>query len=372
MTALPNAEAERKSFQRGLLMTFIGFVVLGIGIWSLLKILDMGVHLYASYPNVDGLHPGSEVRISGVKVGKVRQITFLGVTPKTPDTPLVEVEFLLESKIFGKAVTELISKDSIAFLRSDGSLADRVIDIQTGSPLSGYVKDGDRITGKVEINLQQLAQGGTIMSRNFDEAQQKFTEVGQNLKQGKGTLGQILYRKELTNNLNQLSADIAAFEKQLSSGPGNFRQLRDPKFRKRLLRVQELMVKLADNFTAGQGTLGKFSTDKDFEVRLKRTADTFGRLAEKFDRLQQVYHSDQGALGKFAHDPKFHRDLKDLRQNLAAISERIEHSDGTAGKLLRDSRLSNTLANLSSELLKTLYDVRQSPSRYVRLRFSLF
>ncbi|HSF24381.1 MAG TPA: MCE family protein, partial [Blastocatellia bacterium] len=58
--------------------------------------------------------------------------------------------------------------------------------------------------------------------------------------------------------------------------------------------------------------------------------------------------------------------------SLRSISDRLDRGEGSAGKLLRDEQLYNNLNQTTAEMVKMLYDFRQDPKKYLRVKVSLF
>src|SRR5919199_6554367 len=84
------------------------------------------LHLRARFANADGLRRGSEVRLAGVRIGKVDDVRLLGPS----DNPNEKVEALMsiDSEIDGKPATELIRDDSTAQMSSASILgSDKII-----------------------------------------------------------------------------------------------------------------------------------------------------------------------------------------------------------------------------------------------------
>src|SRR5436190_24293740 len=71
------------------------------------------LHLRARFKDANGLREGSEVRLAGVRVGKVDKITLLPPSD-APDAPRVEASMVINSSIDGRPATERIRSDSTA------------------------------------------------------------------------------------------------------------------------------------------------------------------------------------------------------------------------------------------------------------------
>src|SRR5215210_46159 len=94
------------------------------------------LHLRAQFASADGLRPGAEVRLAGVRIGKVDDVQLLQATndPNAPNK--VEARLSIDSKVNGRDVTELIRTDSKAQLTSPSLLgSDKVINILPGTNL---------------------------------------------------------------------------------------------------------------------------------------------------------------------------------------------------------------------------------------------
>ncbi|MGR3717027.1 MAG: outer membrane lipid asymmetry maintenance protein MlaD [Thermohalobaculum sp.] len=115
-----------------------------------------GYPLHAQFDHVDGLAPGAEVRIAGVKVGT---ITGISLDPKTYEA---DVRFTVRHGI-------ALSTDSSATVATDGLLGGKFLALATGGE-DDTLKPGGQITiTQGSLNLEALigkyifggAKGGT-------------------------------------------------------------------------------------------------------------------------------------------------------------------------------------------------------------------
>src|SRR5260370_11513149 len=76
------------------------------------------LHLRARFQDANGLREGSEVRLAGVRIGKVDQVKLLSPTEagagNEPNPPKVEALLSINEKIDGLPATESIRTDSTA------------------------------------------------------------------------------------------------------------------------------------------------------------------------------------------------------------------------------------------------------------------
>lgn len=108
---------------------FVGFVVvLGNFSWR------SGFVLYADFDYVGNLQPGAPIKVSGIKVGKVRELSFRGgaLDPAVNRRVQVRVEAWLEDR-----AREAIRADAELFINTAGVLGEQYLEIVPG-------KDFDR------------------------------------------------------------------------------------------------------------------------------------------------------------------------------------------------------------------------------------
>lgn len=192
------------------------FVLFNIGGGGLLR---SQFTLYGKFGHVKGLHMGSEVSLSGLRVGVVKELT---VTDK--DAKEITVEISVSNN-----VQQYIRKDSVATIRTQGILGDKYIEISIGNESSGILQNGDTILtsepedifskgGKAVENISaQFSQGGDLdalikslnsVARNLaaitgdmkegklgastSDAAKRLDSILKSVEQGEGTLGALI------------------------------------------------------------------------------------------------------------------------------------------------------------------------------------
>jgi phospholipid/cholesterol/gamma-HCH transport system substrate-binding protein len=106
--------------------------------------------MYADFDNISGVKSGAEVQIAGVTVGLVKKLTL-----SEYDQARAELQLNKEIKI---------PKDSIASVKSQGIIGDKLIQITLGGDEEEY-KEGDVILDtessvELESLISKLAFGG--------------------------------------------------------------------------------------------------------------------------------------------------------------------------------------------------------------------
>ncbi|MFQ3582118.1 MAG: MlaD family protein [Chloracidobacterium sp.] len=324
--------------------------------------------LYVVFHDVDGLRPGAEVRLSGVKVGAVQRITFADIRRTVRrDTPQVQVALGIDRRLTGLNAAQLIHRDAVAVLRRDGTLADRIVDIVPGSVAAPLVAEGDFIAGRIEGDSRTIALRSADVNANLAGMRERLLAVQQRIERGEGTLGAALKREELKAAIATFQAELTGLQQSLQTGPG-FASVTRRRLQPRLTALQQAANQLRADLDAGHGTAGRFLGDPAWRERITRLQTRYGDLTTRLDGLQRV--ADQGALGRLTkNDATLRQQLQTTRDRVSRLQARLNQAEGSAGKFLHDARLRRELATFTAELTKTVYDVRASPFKYIRLRF---
>jgi phospholipid/cholesterol/gamma-HCH transport system substrate-binding protein len=168
-----------------------GFLLFTIGIFLIgdrYQAFSRHEELYVEMANVDGLAPGTNVRVEGLTAGQVKGIGM-------PDHP--SGKFRLKMQIADK-VRSLIREDSVATVETDGIVGDKYLFIRNGSDQSPEAKSGSTLPSKEPIELSAIIAkvSGVVDSAN--------TTIGDVRVRVDGVLDDF---KTTVNNTNGLVTD---------------------------------------------------------------------------------------------------------------------------------------------------------------------
>ena len=99
------------------------------------------LHLRARFADANGLREGSEVRLAGVRIGKVDRIklmtpTEVGNAPSGQSPPKVEARLTIDTKIDGVPATDRIRTDSTAQQAAPSILgSEMIVNITPGTSI---------------------------------------------------------------------------------------------------------------------------------------------------------------------------------------------------------------------------------------------
>src|SRR3984957_19270831 len=157
---------------------------LGIFIVTTLLILVAGVfligdkrllfrHTYqlgAEFQNVAGLTNGADVQVGGIHMGTVKYISLPG-SPRGKLTVLMDL---------ANSTKNIIRRDSVATIKTEGLLGNRYIEISFGSEKAPNIENGDTIKGETPVDFSEAAVAATNQTKTAAAA---FQEDAEALKQ---------------------------------------------------------------------------------------------------------------------------------------------------------------------------------------------
>lgn len=261
---------------------------------------------YALFEQVKGLQTSAAVTLRGVKIGSV---THIGIDTKTADNVVVTFNVKKNIRIPADSRIRLINE-----LMGSNSLQ-----IEFGK--SGeFFENNSVIPSEEQSNLLEHA------SLSLEEVVAEFKEVMNSLEATSNSLNGIL---------EQNAESISGTLKNLNS---TTKQLADARIGNTLRDLGEFSTMLRNNSGRLENTIGNLHevSSSLAEADIKGMADT---LAMSIGHLRSI---------------------------LAGLA----NNEGTAGKLLGDTALYDSLTTAAGNLSALLEDLQNNPKRYVH--FSLF
>jgi phospholipid/cholesterol/gamma-HCH transport system substrate-binding protein len=338
------------------------------------------LHLRARFVDANGLRDGSEVRLAGVRVGKVEKIVLLPPSD-VPNAPRVEALMTVDSTIDSQPANQRIRSDSTAQQGSPSLLGNEMlINITPGTAVGSPVQDNAILPSSSSNTVNDFATSGTDLAQRLSKLSDEISGIVRDVKEGKGTVGRLFNDEALYNNLNATIVETEDVMKQVRSGNGSAgRFINDPALYNNANDIALQLRGIATDLRAGRGTAGKLLTDDQLYVRINRTADRLDRSVDQINAMIAEINAGHGTLGKLIKDEQVYNDARAAIARFNTTAERIDNmvaaaqrGEGTVGKLLTDETLYTNVNQLSSEGVKLIYDFRQNPKKYLTIKFELF
>ncbi|MFN6964791.1 MAG: MlaD family protein [Pyrinomonadaceae bacterium] len=356
--------------------------------------------LRARFVSADGLNANAVVQLAGISIGKVEEVRFL--PPDAQINERIEATLAVDQELDGKPITDLIRTDSTAQLVPTSVLGnEKMINISPGSGKAAPISENAILESSTPIGINQLTETGNDLLKQINKLAVPANEILNKANRGEGTLGRMINDETLYRNLDATVSEtretMTRLQRTLDSvnrGEGTAGKfLNDPRLYESLNRTVEQLEAISNDIRSGRGSAGKFVSDDALynETRaavadLRSSAAKISSIADDFKVISGDLAEGRGSAGKFLKDEQLYEQARDTLARFNTTAARLETllSDaqagkGTIGKLVTDDSLYNninqTAANftqLSGEGTKLIYDFRQNPKKYLRIRLSIF
>ena len=263
--------------------------------------------LYAGFKQVVGLQQQSDVRLSGVLIGKVTKIENEGTG--------VTVTMAVESDV-------KIPKQSKVSIASSGVMGEKFINFQPKADNGEYLQNGDYLYGTDEAGMDAMFDG---LTKVMDKVETLLEDVHAII--GDDTFKQSVV--EMSKNMEKSSANVndmtSTFARIAVENEDLFHDM-IKQMNNAVAGMNQAMVNV-EHMTAN---IDKFAGDPKTVEELKFTLDNIAKTSSNVANMADN-------MNKFAGDPKVAEDLKATVSNARSITERADKIlgkvEGTANKI---------------------------------------
>src|SRR5579872_2367445 len=154
--------------------------------------------LYADFPNVAGLGSGATVRVGGIHEGTVGRI----MLPQKPDQK-VRVEMELK-----QSTRNVIKKDSVAAIRTEGLVGDQYVEITFGSPEAPSVKNGDTVESEPPLQISDMMKKTNTILDSVSQATGNLQAITAKVNQGQGSVGQLINDRSVYQHVSEAASNL--------------------------------------------------------------------------------------------------------------------------------------------------------------------
>ncbi len=318
---------------------FLGFVGAAAIIFLIgdnRSLFDPKVPFRAQFEDVQGVKPGSTVRMGGVDIGTVSRVEY----PEDRKQTLIDVELSIV-----KREADRIRTSSRASIAPKGLLGDKMVNVTAGHPDEPPIAEGGTLpTAPAEDFTQILGR--------LDAMTGTAKNVLQNLEATTATFADEELRKDLSQGVRALSHILVSVD----SGPGYAAKLlHDPAEAERLSNVignLEQTTARLDRVLAGvDEVISRVNTGPGLAHELiygesgSQALARFGNAADELDQVLEGVREGNGLVhgllfgdagGDSALGDKVSGDLSAMSTDLRALVGDLRQGKGTLGALLVD------------------------------------
>ena len=292
---------------------FLGVLIFILAIFTLggqNKSFVKNIHLNAIFDDVAGLKKGNNIWFSGVKVGTISSIKFVGSK--------VEVHMDIE-----KSVQNYIHRNAGAKISSDGLIGNKIIVIDAGSPAAPTVEDGDRLQVEKVMSTDDIMKTLQENNLNLLAITTDFKKLSHQIVEGKGLVGSLMTDSTLSGRFKQIVYN---------------------------------MQSTTSNAAKMSNELNHFS-DK---------LNTKGGLTDKLLTDTSVFHQLQASIQQLK---EVAANANVLTQNLNKASNKLNSNDNVLGVLLNDQKqaeqMKSTLNYLNQSTIKLNDDLEAAQHNFL-------
>ncbi|MGD0097477.1 MAG: MlaD family protein [Terracidiphilus sp.] len=287
--------------------------------------------LKTQFDNVAGLAAGADVQVAGVHSGTVHSIE---LPHKPGDRVTVDMDL-------DKSTQEIIKRDSVASIETEGMLGNQYVAISFGSAGQAEVKDGETIQSVPPLELGELlAKTNAILDGsqqailNTTLATAHLNSISAKIDSGQGSVGSLVNDKQLYNNLEETTATLHDTMMHAQTGVTDF---------------EENMEALKHNFF-----LSGYFKKRGYEDSADLVANKIGGLPQAGPEKTFTYTAKQLFDGRDSakiRDQKILKAAGDfLAQNQFGVAV-VVVSNGMAGDTQKDLVLTEARAMVIREYL---------------------
>jgi phospholipid/cholesterol/gamma-HCH transport system substrate-binding protein len=318
------------SYQRNLLVGLTVLGAVGVFMWMMLRFSSKTAQLFAPPQSVihfkgtraDGLSDGSDVDYLGVHVGHVTTVV------RTPDGNGVVIDALVERTppLPGNVQGRIAQASAL------GGASNLILDLQGDKPVGVLAPD----------STLNITYGGLQMSLIPPTVTAELENVGK-MASELGLLIDEMRKSGVVANintaLNQINAQAIKVGDVLNSINGI---LNDPN-----------LIKNADNMMVNLNDFSKATTQ--LSPKLDRIANGLQQDTDEAHATLQSANETIAELQKRVDSLSVQ--LADTLQSVQSIAQKIDKGKGTAGQLVNDPRLYESLVDSVQLLHKNLADL---------------
>ena len=254
-----------------------------------------GYPIYVKFKFVSGLNVGAPVRLSGMEVGEVRELT-------------LKDEYVI-AELWMRTVAK-VPKDAIITVNTLGLIGERYVEIVVSKYKPPFMKAGETIRGSDPVITSQIYSMGIDLANKLKSSVNKInklvSDTGTKVSLNKG----ITQISEFVDNLNSfLSKAGQGLDASTGDVGVTLRNLR--------LLSEELnrkMPKLLDELSVSAENLNSVSAT--FRDTFPAVMNNLKTTSEQLNAALLKINSNDGSVGKFLNNPELYDNLNEFSREI--------------------------------------------------------
>jgi phospholipid/cholesterol/gamma-HCH transport system substrate-binding protein len=296
------------------------FFLFGLVLFFLAVELTLGLGLFrrrypleATFRDVQGLDVGADVRVAGLKAGRVSGMDL--------EQDHVRVRMSIDGGI-------KVKKDSIARLDFRALSGERFVAISLGTPTAPDAAPGETLEGETPASFADVIDEMSDVAESVSDLTQT---LGANSERLLGNLADIV--EENRNALGAAAQSFASITGKIDQGTGTLGLLvNDPTLYDRataaLGDVQQSVQdigRVTSSLADGRGTLGKLVTrDDGLYEQMRETVDSLQATARNAQEITDGLRAGEGTIGRALTDDTLYSEAQDTVRGANRALQAVE------------------------------------------------
>ncbi len=292
-----------------------------------------GFRVYVDYDFSGNIHSGAPVKISGIRVGKVEEVRFMGGQLDPQVGRRVQVRLVVRIEQRAKAA---IHQDAEFFVNTQGVLGEQYLEIAPGSYEKPELQPEAVVRGidppRTDLIIARLYEFLDAVTGLLREDKEVFRDLLRSGAKVARSLDQLLGEnreeiKKLLGDLDRLTSESADLVAKLDRGLGDAEELR-----KTLANIEAIstavrtdvgpLIQKTRRALDGIGDVAAMLGPEE-KKKVLRALDELLALSSKAQALAsdaaaitQDLRKGKGSIGPLLVDPQVYDDLKELTRDL--------------------------------------------------------
>jgi phospholipid/cholesterol/gamma-HCH transport system substrate-binding protein len=339
------------------MVVLAALVLFALGVLAISKESRMFVPknaYWTRFDNTSGLVAGSPVRLVGVQIGTVDDITF--------PTDLTETRIKVTFKI-DRAFAPRIRAGTVAYLKSLSYLSqDKYIELTPGDPAQPVLPVGEFIPSGRSTWEETLEQGQDIAD-DVKEITSSLRDVLVAMNRGQGVVHDMIHNPDFgRQGVADLEGSLSSLRQileRVSRGQGVAgAMVSDNAYGRRQLENMDASLthlrSLLERLDQPEGLVAQMS---DPQGKASRILDHLDQSAESLRGAAKQVGEGQGVVGRLLNDKEYAdhllKQLDEAAGHLASIMRKIDKGEGSIGGLVNDPEVFEGLRDIVAGIDKS-------------------
>ena len=250
------------------------------------------------FPSVGGLEEGAVVRLNGVPIGVVRDISL------APSGNEVSVKLGVK-----RGTRARLHQGASARITTVGFLAELYVELSGGNELAPPIQNDSQITPGLLADPAMMMNKAKTMADTLDVMLSNLSTVSRSVAGGKGTIGRLTQDDRLYEQMVSLMHEATTLTSRMNEN--------QEKVSARLISLAGTLDSLTYQMQHGNNTVAKLFTSDELHQRL--TSST-----ARLDSILSVVESGKGTFGRMMADTALYDDTKALVASMKRLMAEIE------------------------------------------------